>query len=100
MERINAGILVLSHPPCSSSQCTQADSSGSSLKGNNSPDLGRDSSLALWCLSMTAECRVTILTTKGVSHRQYILGIAGVKWTRDAREETGDAWALGRELKD
>ena len=44
--------------------------SSSSLSRNNSPDPRRVSALVLWYLGLTAEYRLTRLTTKGDSHRE------------------------------
>ena len=82
MERVDTGILVLSHPSEGNSHPAEADHSplsSSSLRGNNIPDPRRDSALALWCLNLTAKCRVTRLITEGDSQREYILGKCGAE---------------------
>ena len=82
MGRITTGNHVLSHSPNSGGQGAQADHSflsGSSLRGSNSPTPKINTALALWCLSLTAECRVTILITKGDSHRHKSLAMGGAE---------------------
>ena len=101
-ERVAVGILVLSHSPYGSSHPAQADHfplSGSSLRGNNSPSPQRDSVPTLWCLSLTAECRVTRLLTEGDSHRRWSLAKVGRSGLETLGERLGME-ALGRELRE
>ena len=79
-ETVATGNPVLSHPPNGGSHHAQADHfplSSSSLRGNNSPAPKKDSALALWCLSLTAEHIETRLITKEHSHRHKSLAKAG-----------------------
>ena len=75
-ERAATGILMLSHHHYTS-QPAQADHSplsSSTLRGDNSPNHRRDLAPCLRGFSLTAECRVTTLTTEGDSQGNQIPG--------------------------
>ena len=93
--------------PIGSSHLAQADHSppsSSSLRGINSPTPKRDFALALQCLSLIAECRVTMLINKEESHRCRSLAKGGrvlemleerlgmEAWHRELREWLPGSW--------
>ena len=98
---------MLSHPPNGGSCHFQADHfplSGSRLRGNNSHDSKGVSGLARWCLSLTAECRVTRLITKGDIHRCRSLAKGAGQSGQEMLEVTQSypqlMEACGRELRE
>ena len=90
-------------PPDGNSLCAQADyshPSGNRLRGSNSPVPKRDSALALWCLSLTAEYKVTRLITKEDRHRCKPLAKVEGQSGLEMLEERLGMEALGRELRE